>query len=99
MKKKYHITLDSLIQRDPEMIFSDMDGETVMMSIDNGEYYGLNQVGSTIWELLEKPITVKTMVSELMNKFNVSQKQCEEDVLLFLNTLYEKKLVQIINES
>ena len=49
---KTELNLDSIIKRNPEMVSSDMDGETVMMSMENGEYYGLDPIGSRIWELI-----------------------------------------------
>ena len=47
------LTLDSKVQRNPEMVSGNMDGEIVMLSLQRGEYFGLDMVGSRIWELIE----------------------------------------------
>jgi len=73
-----------------------MDGETVMMSIESGEYFGLNSVGSRMWELIENPIKVNTLIELLLDEFDVSLEQCEAETMEFLNHLYEKKLLIIL---
>lgn len=80
-------------RRNPDLIFSDMDGETVMMSIQNGEYYGLDEVGSRIWQLLENPESAETLTQKLIEEYEVSQETCLSDVMEFLNILAEKQLI------
>ena len=53
MSTGYSIDLEATVARNDDIIFSDMGEETVMMSIDKGEYYGLDPVGRRIWELLD----------------------------------------------
>jgi hypothetical protein len=89
------ITLQTLIQRNPEMVTSNIDGEIVMMSIENGEYYGLDEIGSRIWELLENPISADQLISCLLTEFEVEEVTCKTDTLDFLNDMFEKKLVFI----
>jgi len=48
----------SLLTKSPDLIATDMDGETVMMSIESGEYFGLGGVGGRVWELLAQPMTL-----------------------------------------
>jgi len=91
------IALNMTIKRNPELVASDMDGETVMMSIENGEYFGLDPVGSRIWALIEKPIRIDKLVELLLEEFEVSKDQCEIDTLEFLNRLQEKNLLVVIS--
>ncbi len=86
----------SVVKRNPELVSTDVDGEKVMMSIDNGEYFGLDSVGSRIWDLIEDPVSVESLVNLLIDEFDVSKEQCEIDTLEFLNELLEKKLLLIL---
>ncbi|WP_096187161.1 lasso peptide biosynthesis PqqD family chaperone [Evansella halocellulosilytica] len=79
-------------------IVSDMDGEKVMLSIHNGKYYNLGEIGGVIWELIDKPITVELVVESLLSEYEVSQNDCEEQVLAFLNHLLKESLINIENE-
>ena len=90
------IDLKMVIKRSSDLVSSNMDGETVMMSVENGEYYGLDPIGSRIWELLENPIEVNVLIETLLEEFEVSKEQCTEDTLEFLNQLHEKNLLLII---
>ena len=86
---------NSFIRRNPELVSSDLDGETVMMSIESGEYFGLDSVGSRIWELLETPTTVANLVDILVDEFEVSREECEADTIDFLNQLLDKHLLVV----
>lgn len=87
------IKLDSIIKRNPELVSSDVDGEKVMMSIESGEYFGLDPVGSRIWEFIENPIHVNILIEKLLDEFDVEKELCEADTLDFLNQLLEKNLI------
>lgn len=91
------INLQTTIKRNPALVSSDIDGEKVMMSLENGEYFGLDPVGSRIWELIENPISVDKLISLLLDEFEVGEVQCNLDTIEFLNQLQEKNLLIIIS--
>ena len=87
------INLKTTIKRNPEMVTSNIDGEIVMMSIDHGEYYGLDEIGSRIWELLENPMTIEHLIDILVEEFEVNKETCTSDTLEFLNDLAQKNII------
>ena len=94
MKTK-EITAETVISQIEEIVASDIDGETVMMSVENGKYYGLDDIGSRIWELIERPVKVSDLVNTLLERFDVDRETCEKDVLEFLNGLNEDKIAVV----
>ena len=92
---RLRITNNSIVQRKNDLLFNEIDGETVLMSIRNSEYYGLNKVGSRIWQLLEDPIAVKSIISKLLDEYEISYNQCFDDTLDFLTILDEKKILSV----
>ena len=78
------------------LVAADMDGETVMMNIETGKYYGLDGIGSCIWELIEEPHTVCEVVHALLADYDVDEKTCQNDVVAFLNKLCNQGLVDIV---
>jgi hypothetical protein len=84
------------LKRNPEMVFSEMDGEIVMMSIENSEYYGLDPVASRIWELLEQPATIAQLVEKLLEEYEVDYDTCLKDVIAFSDELLEKKILSLV---
>ena len=93
--KKREVTTDTVIRQIEEIVASDIDGETVMMSIENGEYYGLDDIGSRIWELIARPIKVSDLIDTLLERFDVDRETCEIDVLKFLNELNEDRILEV----
>ncbi len=79
--------------RDLDLHVVDMDGELVMMGLEQGEYYGMREVAAKIWQLLETPHTVAELCSTIVSEYDVEPDRCHRDVSDFLQTLRDKKLV------
>lgn len=90
---KIKISLNSTIQRNKEILASDLDGEKVMMSIEKGEYYGLGKTGTFIWDNIEESIKIDDLIKLIIEKYNVDKNQCFEDIAPFIKDLVEKELV------
>ena len=87
------ISPDTLVKRNPELVHSDMDGETVMMSIEQSEYYGLDSVGTRIWNLIEEEMSVSDICTSLVSEYEVEKQQCQQDVIHFLQDMIEQKTI------
>ncbi|OPY79976.1 MAG: Coenzyme PQQ synthesis protein D (PqqD) [Syntrophorhabdus sp. PtaU1.Bin058] len=94
MKKK-NISTESIVSQIDEIVASDIDDEKVMMSIEKGRYYGLDPVGSRVWELIGKPVRVSELIDALLLQYDVDRETCERDVLEFLEDLYEDGILQV----
>ena len=92
------ISLRDCITQAEGNIVSDMDGEKVMLSIKNGKYYNLGTIGGVIWDYIQKPIHVDDLIAKLQNEYNVEAEQCIEDVLPFIEHLFEENLIVLVNE-
>jgi hypothetical protein len=91
------MTPDTLIRRNPELIAADMDGETVMMDIQSGHYYGINAVGSHVWALLETEQRLDTVVAAVLEAFDTQDAMhVAEDVQAFLAEMQAHKLVEML---
>ncbi|WP_080241461.1 HPr-rel-A system PqqD family peptide chaperone [Spirosoma rigui] len=82
-----------------DVLESKIDDEIVLMSISTGEYYGLDETGSRIWELLTAtPMTLTSLCQALQVEFDVDEATCQEDTSSFLQDLVEKGLVTELSE-
>lgn len=88
-----NVGLDSVIERNREPVTVDVDGTAVMMSLLQGRYYGLDAIGTRIWELVEQPISARQLCDTLMEEFSVDRETCERDVLEFIGELAAENLV------
>ncbi|SDF15675.1 lasso peptide biosynthesis PqqD family chaperone [Sporomusa acidovorans] len=92
---KQGISPDAKVFRIMEIVAAEMDGETVMISIENGKYYGMDAIGSRIWELLETPKSVAEVIQVLGEEYEVEQQQCQADTIEFLDFLFQEGLVKV----
>lgn len=95
MIKNQHISLNHSIVQVKGNIVSDMDTEKVMLSINNGKYYNLGEVGGKIWDLIGVPISVNQLVTNLISEYDVKQNECEQQVISFLERLLQEDLIHI----
>jgi len=92
------IGLTSTVQRAEDLVSCDLDGETALMSVENGKYYGLDPIGSRIWSLLEQARPVADLCALLLEEFEVEPSQCRQDVLVFLHELAQDNLIKVVDE-
>ena len=88
------ITLQSIVRRRKEILAADLDGETVMMSVEAGKYYNLGEIGGAIWRRITESVVVEDLVAQLLEEYNVAQGQCESDTLAFLEKLKQEGLLE-----
>jgi len=89
------IKSNTRLRLNQELLQSEIDGETIMMSIDNGEYYGLNSVASRIWEILKTEPLFSELLDTLTSEYDIDKNQCETETLEFLNKHVTTKLIKI----
>jgi len=67
--------------------------EMVMMDLDQGKYFSLNQSATAIWELLEKPLSQDELCAMLMEDYDVEKAQCSKEVREHLDEMINLGLV------
>jgi hypothetical protein len=84
------------VVRNPDIRIAPVGEELVMFSVDRGKYYGLNEVGAAVWQGIESPVSVGRLCAGLQDHFDVSPKQCLEDVSRYLEELQAEALIRIV---
>ena len=80
--------------RSSDIIASEVDGELVLISIQDGKYFGLDPVGSEIWRLLEEPRSTEALVEALTARFEGDAGEVERDTLAFIDELASHALLR-----
>ena len=90
------LTINTVVKRkDEKLITSELDNELVMMDLENGNYLNLNKTARIIWELIDKPIMIKDIVSNLTSRFNINEEKCQNETITFLNKLSDQKALEV----
>lgn len=83
-----------------EQVSGDLpDGEVVILNLKDSVYYGLNDVGGRIWEMVQDPITLGDIVDSLVSKYNVDRERCRREVFDLVTELLDKGLVELDHEA
>ena len=81
---------------DTNLLVSHLAGETVLMNTATGDYFGINAVGTKIWNLLAQPVSTDSLVESLVGTYDISIEQCGVEVKQFLQNLESRKLVVLV---
>lgn len=85
----------SAVVVDEDVVSCDLDGEIAILNMKNGVYYGLNPVGSQIWNLLQKPKTVEELSEAICKDYDVEKETCRKDVSKLIEDLLDNGLVKL----
>ncbi|MEO8138762.1 MAG: PqqD family peptide modification chaperone [Gemmatimonadota bacterium] len=88
------LTSDTVVTRSEEPVAVEVDRSVVMMSVEQGMYFGLEGAGPRIWALLEEPRSVRQLCDELIHDFAVDPDVCRREVGTFLEELRRAQLVR-----
>jgi hypothetical protein len=93
------ISLDATVVVSPEQISCNLKDEAVILSLSGGVYYGLNSVGSRIWELVQTPRLVREIRDILLAEYDVNDELCTAELIELLEQLSYWKLLRLENGS
>ena len=93
------ILLDSVIVASKEQISTDLGGEVVILGLESGQYYSLNDVGTRIWDLVQGPKTVLELRDTIVGEYDVEPERCEQDVLEVLKHMVSEGLIEVTSGS
>jgi hypothetical protein len=94
------LSLTTIVRRRDEMLANDLsETETVMLDIQRGTYFGVQEVGKAIWDQLQAPSTLQDICEQLMVEFEVDPSTCHEQVEAFLIDLLEHQLIEVQGDA
>lgn len=89
------ITVETQLSRSPSVLTAEVDGEIVMMSIEQGRYFGLDDIASDIWKRIEPPCSFAALVDSLAADYDADRATIERDVRALLEKMVEQDAVRL----
>jgi hypothetical protein len=80
-------------------VSSDLGGEVAILDLERGTYYGLDEVGARIWQLVQDPTVVGEVQAKVVEEYDVEPARAERDVLALLQRLVDEGLVEVQDEA
>jgi coenzyme PQQ biosynthesis protein PqqD len=85
--------LDGRLQRQDGVLVQEAQGQTVLLRLEDGGYYALDEVGALIWELCDGQRSLGDVVAALCAEFDAPEATVTADVLEFVGELRHERLL------
>jgi hypothetical protein len=78
---------------------AEVQGETVVLQLTSGQYFGLNQVGTRVWNLIQSPTTLADLLDELLLDYDITRDELELDVIHLVEEMQSAQLAEICDNA
>ncbi len=89
------LTRETRIRATDEQVSAALEGETVILSMRDGLYFGLDRVGSRIWTAIQQPTTIGAVAHAITEEFEVDEPTAFVDLVRLVTDLTQHGLVVI----
>ncbi len=96
---KSRVTTNSIVVVSKDQVSSDLAGEIAILNLKAGAYYGLDDVGARVWNLIQKPKRVSEVRDAILEEYEVEPDRCEQDLLALLEKMAAEELIEIKDEA
>lgn len=90
------ITMEKAFTVSDDAVESRLGDETVLLHLESGVYFGLDAVGTRVWELLREGASAVVICETLRQEYADAGESLEVDILGFLGELIDNKLIHEI---
>jgi len=77
-----------------DCLSTEIDGESVILHMEQGKYYGFNEVGTRVWELAQEPHSLEEICRTILEAYDVDEERCRADIRELITELIELDLVR-----
>ncbi len=90
------ISLPGKVRVSTDVLLQEIEGESVLLDLNSEFYFGLNKVGTRIWQLLSEETSVENVLTKLKGEYGVDEQLLAKDLSNILNALSENGLVEVL---
>jgi hypothetical protein len=89
------VTPDSRLTVPDDVVYRDVLGEAMILHLGTGTYFGLDPVGSRVWQLITERGALSAVCTAMADEFDAPADQIRADVLALVETLVDKRLLDV----
>ena len=87
------LSLEHSVTLSDNTVFRELDGEAVLLQLDEGTYYGLDDVGTRLWQLMLEHKRLQRVLDAALAEFDTSAEDLQRDLLALAQQLVERRLL------
>ena len=89
------ISSEKYVVRNKDMIWRMVGNEAFIIDKDGTKIHQLNRVGSEIWKISEGNLTIRQIVENICNSFEIAEVQAKADTIQFIENMLSQGLVEL----
>ena len=89
------MNLNQNVTLSPEVISQEVSGETVLLDLESENYFGLDEVGTRIWQLMKETNDLQAIYRTLLTEYDVSEERLQKDLDTLLGEIAGLGLVTL----
>jgi hypothetical protein len=89
-------TLTSRVRVNDDVLFQELQGEAVLLNLKSGVYFGLDPVGTRVWQLFAEHELLGEIAHAIVTEYDVAEDRCSLDLLKLVEDLEQQQLVTVI---
>lgn len=82
-----------------DVMTADFSPDVVLLNLQDGVYYGVEDVGARVWTLLQAPIAVCEILDAIAAEFEVERTHSDREVRAFLRQLADHGLITVCSDA
>lgn len=87
-----------VVEKSDKLIFREIDGEVVIIANDGSHIHMLNETATLIWNCSNKRTSVRQIITEMCEQYDVDEDSASRDVLETIKSLSEKNLIRVCEQ-
>ena len=87
--------LNQVVTLSPDVISLEVSGETVLLDLNSEHYFGLDEVGTRIWQLIDSSGNLQEIYDTMLSEYEVEADQLLEDMTQLLGDIEKAGLVAL----
>lgn len=91
-----NLTPSTTVKKSSTQVSTLVEGETIVLQLDSGTYFSLNEVGAVVWGALDEPRTLSELSACVTAEYEVDEARCAADIRSLLERLLDEKMIEVV---
>ena len=81
------MNLNQTIALSPDVVSQKVSEETVLLDLESENYFGLDEVGTRIWQLIKETNELQSIFDTLLEEYDISEARLQLDLTTLLTEI------------
>lgn len=92
-----NLSLPKTVKVSDSVLFQQINNECVLLNMESEQYFGLDDVGARIWQILSEDGDTEKALTQLQSEYEVDGEILRQDLATLLTELESEKLITVEN--